>query len=720
MDVGVLRNYGFPENVIRVLRKRGIEAFNPVQREAIEKGLFDGVNILVSTPTASGKTLIGELALIKASLNGSIGLYLTPLKALASEKYSEFKLWENIGVKVGITTGDYDSSGEHLGKYNLIIATYERFDSILRLKPWWLRRVSVVVVDELHMVNDIERGPVLEMIIARLKSMGSVQLIGLSATIGNATDLAKWLDAKLVDVHWRPVKLVEGVFDKKTKAIYFSDGRVERVVHRLSNSILSIVLQSISSGHQVLVFIHNRKRAENYAFELVNHMNILEHMIDKKRLREYVDRLKQESPSRIEAEKLGSLLVHGVAYHHAGLSSVARHVVEEAFREKLLRAVFATPTLAAGVNLPARRVVVSVKRYDPSSRRNREIPVFEYKQMAGRAGRPKYDPYGEVIIVDAGSREEGFRRYIYGRVEPVESKLASERALRIHVLALVAGGEAPDLESLMRVFENTLFYHQFRSKRYLEAKIERIVSDLQAWGMIERRDSLLIPTKLGVTTARTYLDPLTTHEFLEKIHRRSNVGTLMLLHVIASTPDYIRSRPYIPSSIIDRFEEDAWEHAYQEIVFQPPEDEVEYTYWIQAYVHARLLNDWINEASEDVIAQRYGVGPGDIYSARDTAAWIASGLSRIASVIGMNDVSKELEKLSLRLEYGVKEDALELVKLEGIGRVRARTLIKAGIDSLEKLARTPNRVLLNLPGFGVKTVDSIKKQLADMGYTVVK
>ncbi|WFO76381.1 DEAD/DEAH box helicase [Desulfurococcaceae archaeon MEX13E-LK6-19] len=719
MKVDRLVDYGFPVDVVEILRKRGINEFNPVQEKAIEAGLFSGKNILVSSPTASGKTLIAELALVKAFLEGKMGVYLTPLKALASEKYEEFKVWESIGAKIGISTGDYESPGEYLGRYNIVVATYERFDSLLRLKPWWLRRVGVVVIDELHMVSDGERGPVLEMIIARIKMMDNVQLIGLSATIGNSLELSRWLGAELVNIDWRPVKLVEGVYDRKAKAIFFSDGRVEKIVHRLSNNILSVVLQSITNGYQVLVFIHNRKRTENYAAELVNHMNLLEHTLDKKRLGEYVEKLKQESPSRMEAEKLGNLIMHGVAYHHAGLSMAARRIVEEAFRERLIKAVFATPTLAAGVNLPARRVIVSIKRYDPSSRRNRDIPVFEYKQMAGRAGRPKYDPYGEAIIIDAGKREEGFKKYVYGRLEPVESKLASERALRIHVLALIAGGEAPSLDALLRVMENTLFYHQFRSKRYLEAKIERIVEDLWEWGMIERRSNMLLPTEIGRIITHTYLDPLTGYEFLEKMKGQDKPGVLRLLHIIASTPDYLRSRPYITASVMDKFEEEAWEQASRELIPVPPDDEADYVYWLQAYVHARMLYDWINEASEDTISQRYGVGPGDIYSARDTAAWIASGLSRIARVAGLGEASMALEKLSIRLEYGVREDALELIKLEGIGRVRARTLIRAGINSLEKLAKTPSRVLVRLPGFGPKIVESIKKQLADMGYSVV-
>lgn len=717
MDVHKLMNHGIHENAIDVLLNRGIKKLNPIQVQAIKKGVLEGKSIVVAAPTASGKTLIAELALIKQARSPNIGLYLVPLRALASEKYGELKQWSILGLTIGITTGDYESPGEYLGNYNIIVATYERFDSILRLKPRWLRRVRTVVIDELHMINDSERGPVLEIIVARLKRM-NIQIIGLSATIGNPGDLANWINAELLYSNWRPIRLIEGTYDPRSKKIYFSDGRVENVVHRLSNSLLSIVLQSITNGYQVLAFVHNRRKTEEYAFELTNHLNILVHTIDQERVNKFIERLRSEGPSRNEVDRLSMLMKYGVAYHHAGLSSTARKIVEEAFRERVLKAVFATPTLAAGVNLPARRVLVSIKRYDPHIHRFRNIPVFEYKQMAGRAGRPQYDPFGEAIIYDMRSKDEAFRKYIYGRIEPVESKLSSERSLRIHTLSLIASGDAANIAQLMEIYKNTLFYYQYRSTRYFEAEIERIINELMEWDMVRPyAGDIILPTRLGRTVAITYIDPLSAHRFLS-IVKKEDLGTLYLLHTITLTPDYMRRRPYINYRIIEEYEDSAWDDADNELVPEPPENEVDYSLWLEAYVQARMLRDWINEATEDELTSLYGIGPGDIYAARDTASWIAASLSRIALVKNMDRLFNVLEKLSMRIEYGVREDALELVKLEGIGRVRARTLIKAGILTLEDLAKTPASRLLSLPGFGTRIVNSIKEQLSKMGYNV--
>ncbi|MCD6301439.1 MAG: DEAD/DEAH box helicase, partial [Staphylothermus sp.] len=697
-----LTEYGLPKEYIEILIQNGIDKLNPVQKHAVEKGLFDNKNLVVVAPTASGKTLIGEMALVKKACEKKIGLYLVPLRALASEKYHDFKRLEKLGFKIGISTGDYESPAEYLGRYDIIIATYERFDSLLRLKPSWLKRIGTVVIDELHMIGDEERGPILEMILAKLLKI-NIQIIGLSATVGNPLDLAKWINAELVDVPYRPVKLVEGIYERKTHKIIFTDGREEKIVHRIGNSALNIALQSISSGLQVLVFVHNRRKTEEWAYKLTEHLGIFQHFIDQRKVDELLNKLK-EAPSRIEREKLEYLIKRGAAYHHAGLSNVARKVVEEGFRERVIRIVFATPTLAAGVNLPARRVLVSIKRYNPLRRRTVNIPVYEYKQMAGRAGRPKFDPFGEAIIYDANNISEA-NKYIRSQPEPIYSKLNNERSLRIHTLSIIASEDANDINQLMEIYKNTLFYKQYGNLENLKLTIDRVLDKLAQWEMIKfAGDKEFYATRLGVMTSKTYLDPLSVSMFIKNLPDKPK--ELYLLFLITITPDYMRSRPYINSRLIDYYENEAIILAEDNIVPKPEDfmgeyyDYYMYKIWAQAFVHAKMLHDWINEINEDTISEKYGIGPGDIYSARDTASWIAGALSIVAKTIGLSSISEALDKLSIRLEYGIREDALELVKLQGIGRVRARTLINHGIRSLKDLAKTPPAIIEKLPGFG--------------------
>ncbi len=713
MRVEKLVEYGLPREYVETLLQNGIDKLNPVQKQAVEKGLFTDKNLVVVAPTASGKTLVGEMALVKKAYEKKIGLYLVPLRALASEKYYDFKKLERLGFRIGISTGDYESPAEYLGKYDIIVATYERFDSLLRLKPSWLRKIGTVVIDELHMIGDDERGPILEMIIARLLKT-NIQIIGLSATIGNPLDLAKWINAELVDVPYRPVKLVEGIYDRKKHKILFMDGREEKIVHRIGNAALSIALQSISAGIQVLVFVHNRRKTEEWAYKLTEHLGLFRHLIDKRKVDELLKKLK-ESPSRVEREKLEYLIKRGVAYHHAGLSNVARKVVEEGFRNRVIRIVFATPTLAAGVNLPARRVLVSIKRYSPLRRKTVNIPIYEYKQMAGRAGRPKFDPFGEAIIYDANNNSEAMK-YIRSPPEPIYSKLNNERSLRIHTLSLIASGDSNEMNELMQIYKNTLFYKQYGDLENLKMTIDKVLDELAQWEMIRFiGDKEFYATSLGVITSKTYLDPLSVNMFIKNLPEKPREFYLFFL--ITMTPDYMRSRPYINSRLIDYYENEAIILAEDNIIPKPENymseyyDYYMYKLWAQAFVHAKMLHDWINEVDEDTISEKYGIGPGDIYSARDTASWIAGALSKVARTMNLLSMSEALDKLSIRLEYGVKEDALELVKLQGIGRVRARTLINHGIRTLEDLAKTPPSVLEKLPGFGPRIVKSIYEQL---------
>lgn len=703
MHVSRLKEHGIPDVYVDLLIERGIESLNPVQVEAVKKGLLSGVNLVVSAPTASGKTLIGELALVKNCWSGNgLSIYLVPLKALANEKSVEFNYLKKIGLSIGVSTGDYDRRDEELGLNDVVIATYERFDSLLRLKPSWINRVKCIVIDEMHLISDPERGPTIEMIIARLLDRG-VQIIGLSATIGKPEVLSTWIKGELVVSDWRPVKLIEGYYDRGSGRIVFPNHKVEKVSFQTGDSLLNMVLHNISRDIQTLVFIHNRRKVEEYANKTAEYLDRFVN-VDQVKLRGLTNDL-SESPSKTEKEVLSKLLQRGVAYHHAGLSIVARRVVENAFLDRLVKVVYATPTLAAGVNLPARRVLVSIKRYDPTLGLYRRIPVYEYKQMAGRAGRPRFDKIGESIVYDA--EESVALEYINSEPEPVVSHLGSERSLRIHTLSLVASYGPITRGEIADLLGKTLFFSNKRMDFQLHFSLNIVLKNLVKWGMVRIGGDELRATDLGLTTAFTYLDPLSVVRFLKYI--KTGASTFMLLHIIAYTPDYIRSKPYIPLKLVKRFDEDAESDAESGVTFSVDEDEK--LAWLISYVHAKMLYDWINEVDEDKLYETYGVGPGDVHSARETSSWIAYALSRVAKIDGSKVNPIDLERLSLRLKYGVKDDALELVSLEGIGRVRARILINAGIRNVNDLAKTPESKLMSLPFFGPAVAKKIKEQV---------
>jgi helicase len=203
-----------------------IKELRPAQEKAIDAGLLEGKNLLICTPTASGKTLIAELAMLNAIYKG-IGkaVYIVPLKALATEKYRDFKK-RYTDIDVALSIGDSDSADTYLSEYDLIITTSEKLDSLIRHHSPWLRDVKTIVVDEIHLLNDPGRGPTLEILITLLRKMlNNIQFIGLSATIGNPVELSEWLEAELVEDDWRPVKLKKGIILGST--IEFEENTVD-------------------------------------------------------------------------------------------------------------------------------------------------------------------------------------------------------------------------------------------------------------------------------------------------------------------------------------------------------------------------------------------------------------------------------------------------------------------------------------------------------------
>ncbi len=202
-----------PETIINRITATGITELRPAQQKAVEAGLLAGKNLLICTPTASGKTLIAELAAANAILNHHKALYIVPLVALATEKAKDFKQKWNQLFSIALSIGDFDAADSHLGDYDFIICTAEKLDSLLRHHAYWIQNIACVIVDEIHLLNDVSRGPTLEILLTLLrKLLPTTQIIGLSATIGNPKELAEWLGATLVEDTWRPIPLHQGVY----------------------------------------------------------------------------------------------------------------------------------------------------------------------------------------------------------------------------------------------------------------------------------------------------------------------------------------------------------------------------------------------------------------------------------------------------------------------------------------------------------------------------
>lgn len=707
-----LRDY-LPARMIEALKSKGIERLYPTQIEAIKAGLFGERNIVVSAPTASGKTLVAILAMMHNLLSGKKVLYLTPLRALASEKYEEFRrFFSDLGYRVAVSTGDYDQADPWLTRYDIIVSTNEKADSLLRHRAQWLRDVGLLVVDEIHILGSERRGATLEVLLTRVKTeMGeNVRIVGLSATIKNLEELARWLKAIPVRVEWRPVRLREGVY--YDGQVYFEEDTLK--LGYFNDPYLDLFEDTVRRGGQLLLFAPTRRSAVAAAKKLSRISGRHLSQRDKRSLKEAAAKLRHLSSDKV-TQLLADLVEKGVAFHHAGLSPSARRLIEESFRGLLLKAVTATPTLAAGVNLPARRVVIaSYRRFNVELGYYERIPVMEYKQMAGRAGRPQYDKEGEAILIARTIEEVDylFDEYIHAEPEKILSQLGSEPVLRSQLLSVVSTGGIGDVETLEKFLERTLYAVQF-GLFSLKSLASRILTRLSEKGLIILDDrGSLAATPLGRRTAELYIDPETTIEGIEFFRRTAEASTLAHLLLICHAPDM--TTLYLRRNEKERLLEVAKERE-GELGYEIPVDEVELEFFLSKLKTALLLEDWIEETGEDALVEKYEVGPGDIYAITQTAEWIAFSLSQIADIVGESRHSARLSVLSKRIKHGVREELLELVSIPGIGRVRARILYNHGYRGLLDIAQAPVDELAKIRGIGPTLAEKIKKYFEGTG-----
>lgn len=664
----------------------GIRELYPPQAACVEKGLFEGRNLLVAIPTASGKTLVAEMAMQFHFRKAGKCLYIVPLKALASEKYEEFG---GKGAKVGISTGDFDRRDDYLGKNDFIIATSEKVDSLLRNASSWLNEITLLIVDEVHLIDSPDRGPTLEMVIAKMRLKNpAMQVIALSATIGNPGTLARWLDAELVTSTWRPVDLRQGVYYDGT--IHFHD--TTRPVPSISRfEDLNLLMDTITEGGQCLVFVSSRKNAEAFAKRAAKAMHL-----DQEELR--VSRKRLEKLAETDQERaLAQCVESGAAFHHAGLRREARTIVEEGFRKGHIRCISSTPTLAAGLNLPARRVIIRDYRRYSSGEGMVPIPAREYHQMAGRAGRPHLDPYGESVLIGRDARDAGelFSYYIDAPAEDVNSQCSSEEALTTHILSLIASGFVCSRPALREFMHTTFYFHQKKQDRILEAVIGRALSFLDRAEMIVQQDDLLSATEYGMIVSQLYIDPASADLILDGILKAEDYSDIGLLQVICSTPDmYTLFVGNKDSHYLERF---VLEHEGDLWIDFPYEEEEGY---LRALKTAMVLFDWSREIPEATICERYSVGPGDIYNIVESANWLLHASGRLSRMF-KGTFSSPILEFEYCMKHGIKRELIPLVRIRNIGRVRARRLYNNGFTSSEEILKAGEDRIIPILGQGV-------------------
>ncbi|QEE16152.1 DEAD/DEAH box helicase [Promethearchaeum syntrophicum] len=797
--------------IINLLKKRKITQFYPPQWEAIKPGL-EGNNLVVSIPTASGKTLIAEIIALQKFLKASEEsknepkkrkkiLYLCPLKALANEKHKEFKKsWGDLGIRVGISTSDVDQSDFRVFFNDLIILTNEKADSLIRLNPKLIENIQMVICDEIHLINDDSRGITLEFLLTRLMTLNpNIQIVGLSATIKNANELAEWLKAKLITSDWRPVKLKEGFYLKNK--IEFKDGSIRKVPYLPKmDDVSNLTIEMVKEGGQVLVFCNSRRSAVSVAESLPNKIKLASKPEDLPLYKKLQEDFKKEAEDSLEvSKKIYKCLRGGVAFHHAGLSRSQLDFIVKNFNNHAIKVICCTPTLAAGVNTPARRVIIKTLYRYTSDKGSVLIPIMEYKQMAGRAGRPQFDPYGEVVILGSNPDKltENAITYINGESEDIYSKLSDEDRLQSHILSLIVSKNANTKDLIINFLKNTFYYYQlkhgtyildedseysfrfpnntfkrrtkkkkiaanfgkrkdplnidnsensfisaqdylkshkthekpksseeentFKAEKELNTRIQKIITFFLEKDLIitqKNEKNVFVPTKFGKITSQSYVSPKDAVLIREDIiyalvllqNKELELNTISWLHLITKPSGFhklfLRKSDYTP---INSFIEDFADNLIMEEIYTYGQKD--YSDFAQEIKLTMILRDWISEIPEPDIVEHFNIGSGDLRRIINNAQWFLRTAAQISRLDADASVTKEFSDINLRVSHGIKHSLIPLVKLKGIGRIRARKLYNSGYTTIKLIKSAPLEKLAVVPLIGEKLARSIHEQI---------
>lgn len=666
-----------------------IKEFNPAQKAVIESGYIeDKSNYIICIPTASGKTVLGILPALKTILDGGKAVYAAPLLSIQNEKVKEFKAFEEHGINVG----------KHPSNADLSVMVFESFDALTRFSWNTLRDVDTLIIDEFHMIGEFSRGPTLEAAITRAKIINpSMRIIALSATLKNIEEIEGWLEGTCIEHDYRPVPLHKEVLD------------AEMFNTKNKNDVIVKVLEkSIKDDSQALAFVSTRRFTESLATYVAKKIDKKLNVKQREKFKEVSEMIlevpkKKGSLPTTTCQKLAESLEHGIAFHHAGLFNEQKEIIEDEFRNGNILMITATPSLMYGVNLPSKTVVIrDTTRWTQNG--PQPIPVFDYEQMSGRAGRPQYDDVGYSYLI-AKTMDEAFNLeayYVEGEIEQTNSKLVDNKdAIFKQIIAQIASSLSKNLDELTEFFSKTLYGYQMSNnpsmalfaQDSIKFELESAIEFLLQNRIIRATPEGLKTTDFGNLIARSNYSVETAVKIKEYISNIDSINVFEFIYALCETPDV----PLI--SFKGRKSKDpVRDKLSEEGLFAVDIGNVEAT--------AVSLMEWVDERNEFEIENKYNV-----YSASTRrSAYEASRLVKFAKdtseVLGNYSNLKDFDFLSARLYYGVKEDIIPLVVgVKRLGRKRARNLVKIFGNDLSGVSENE---LQKVEGIGPKLAEKIR------------
>ena len=654
----------------------GFESFNEMQREALPAIMEREDNVVAAAPTASGKTALAELAICKTLQAGGTALFIAPLRALTNEKESEWERFGDLGYSVYVVSGERDLNPRRAERADILVTTPEKADSATRKhtssRYGFITDIDCCVIDEVHLLDSESRGGVLEVTLSRLRRLCDPRVVALSATMPNVTDVADWLDAPPETTfqfgdEYRPVELQTGV-----KTYTHGDNSFADKYRRLYRA-LDLAEPHVRENGQALVFVSSRQDAVQAA--ATTRDEIAERDIPVGARGDYDFHTDAEA---VGNDKLRKSVLDGVAFHHAGLAKDDRDRVERWFKEGKVSVLFSTSTLAWGVNLPARCVVIRDTKYHDPLEGEVDMSPLDVLQMLGRAGRPGYDDVGYGWVVCDRADADRYRTLLREGKE-IESRLAED--LPAHLNAEVAMGTIADLDDVMSWLETTFYYVRAQSQpqQYdFEGLRERVRSTLESLverGFIQAEDMDVGATPLGRLASKYYLQLATAEQF-HALTTREQLDVESLLATVADAAEF--------DSVSSRAaEEDAIES-------------------VLAGADAGL--DGGNRKVLAILqAATTGSTPADLRSdawvIRQNALRLLAALEEFLDRFAGPRAANLAARVEARVEHGVSSDAVGLTAVDGVGAGRAsslasggfqmpRELVEAGVETLSRAGLT--------------------------------
>ena len=684
MDIKSLTRWGVQQPLIDAWMGEGISTLTECQTEVFaHQPFWEGRNTLVVAPTSSGKTFVGEVLAAKSALSMKRAIFMVPFKAIAEEKYAAFRSrYGNLGVSVVISDADHTrfDSAIRRGDFGIAVIVFEKMAQLLTQSPGILVNCSLLVVDEIQMIGDQTRGPLLELLLTHVRQLADQpQMVGLSATMSDLGGIDSWLDADVIETHKRPVPLWEG------SAYPFGASElvdVESGARKVGPDVASIVIPPSTSfsnpklevvfrillveglSKKTLVF---RTRVDDTSSAAKELAYVLPADPVEPQVRQQIGTLEQ-SPAR---EFLSRWIDKRVAYHNAGLSLEERRLIEQFFREGILRVLVTTSTLAAGVNTPADvAIVLDYKRYNFAQRTSLPISVEEYRNSVGRAGRFQFSSEGHSYLVVDKPNETHLveSNFVHGHPPRIRSSMPNVHDAGVLALRLLSLGQTTDETDLRSSIRQSFAFNHYFSidsdrDSFLAGFMESL-GDLEANELTRRDSNGLSLTGLGSVASHSGMSLTSFYKLVEALKELVEMDKSVdsLLPFLCQLEEFERLRPY------------------------------------DAEQRSGVLGDWVEGKSTSHIISKYPgqyeLGSGHVRSIGETAAWVLNTASRIVGVPGVvpngEAISEKLEDLAGRCRFGVLSKVVPIAELGVLQRPELNLLVN---NSTGRVLDTPDKIL---------------------------